>query len=416
MHIEVHTHALLDELHKLASFSACPEPVPAVTRVVFTREDQEARTWLTERFEAAGLAVRADAIGNTFARWAPPGCDATAPAIGTGSHADAIPHAGMYDGTVGVLGGLEAVRALQRAGHTPARPIDVVLFTSEEPTRFGLGCTGSRTLCGNLAPDTLAGLRDEQGVSFDEARQSAGFSGAISDVPLPPSAYAGFVELHIEQGPTLEQDGVDLGVVTAIAAPAAARFVVEGQGGHAGGVLMPDRHDALCAAAELTLAIERLAQASPSPDCVATVGELAVHPGAVNSIPSRTELSLDLRDIDHDNRDAVLADIQQAARDIAQRRGVTMKGRVLNADAPARCDAAVISALKQAAQDAGYSHRTMVSRAYHDSLFMAGRFPTGMLFIPCRNGVSHRPDEFVEPDHLEAGVATLARTLALLSA
>ncbi|MEM6257477.1 MAG: M20 family metallo-hydrolase [Planctomycetota bacterium] len=411
----IDTDRLIQELHELAGFSVCPEPVPAVTRVVFSEVDLQARSWLTNRFDEAGLSVKVDPIGNTYARWCPEGCAPDTPAIGTGSHIDAIPHAGMYDGTVGVLGGLEAVRALQRAGHQPSRPIDVILFTSEEPTRFGLGCSGSRAMCGQLTPDKLAELKDETGAGFDSIRLGAGFSGALEDVRLSDTAYSAFIELHIEQGPRLEQEQIDLAPVTAIAAPATIHFTVSGEGGHAGGVLMPDRKDALNAAALMVSAIEQAALQSDSPDIVATVGTLAIHPGAVNSIPSRVDFSLDLRDIDGANRDAVLQTTLASAQSIAEKRGVELSHHVLNSDPPAQCDLYLVEALSQAAEAGGYSYKPMISRAYHDSLFMATRFPTAMLFIPCRDGVSHRPDEYAEPHHIEAGVATLARTLATLS-
>ncbi|MEM6258637.1 MAG: M20 family metallo-hydrolase [Planctomycetota bacterium] len=405
----------MGELNELATFSSCPEPVPAVTRVVFSEVDLRARSWLAGLFEQAGLSMRIDPIGNTYARWCPAGCDPDAPAIGTGSHIDAIPHAGMYDGTVGVLGGLEAVRALQRAGHSPSCPIDVILFTSEEPTRFGLGCSGSRAMCGQLSSDQLAELRDETGTGFDSIRRDAGFAGSLETVRLSDTAYSAFIELHIEQGPRLEQEQTDLAPVTAIAAPATVNFTVTGEGGHAGGVLMPDRKDALNAAALMVSAIERAAIQSGSPDIVATVGTLTIHPGAVNSIPSRVDFSLDLRDIDRANRDAVLQTILASARSIAGERGVELSHHVLNSDPPAQCEPRLVEALSQAAEAGGYSYKPMISRAYHDSLFMATRFPTAMLFIPCRGGVSHRPDEYAEPRHIEAGVATLARTLASLS-
>ncbi len=411
----IDTGRLVAELHELAAFSSCPEPTPAVTRVVYSDEDRAARQWFDGLFRDAGLSVRVDPIGNTFARWCPDGCDADAPAVGSGSHIDAIPHAGMYDGTVGVLGALEAVRALQRAGHRAKRPIDVVLFTSEEPTRFGLGCTGSRAMAGQLPADRLALLTDDAGDSLDAVRRRAGYDGDLAGVRLSDDAYAAFVELHIEQGPKLEEEGLDLGRVFAIAAPSTINFVVTGQGGHAGAVLMPDRHDALCAAAEMIHAIEQLCRSSPSPDCVATVGTMDIHPHAVNSIPSRVAFSLDLRDIDGVNRDGVCEAIVGENQRIAARRHVQVEHSVLNADPPADCDGPIVEALAEAADAGGYTHRGMVSRAYHDSLFMASRFPTAMLFIPCRGGVSHRPDEFAEPRHLEAGVATLARTLATLS-
>eukprot|EP00752_Nemacystus_decipiens_P014509 g12918.t1 len=413
--LAIDTDRLMGELHELAAFSACTEPSPAVTRVVFTEVDLAARSWLNKLFEQAGLSVRTDPIGNTYARWCPEGCDPHVPALGTGSHIDAIPHAGMYDGTVGVLGGLEAIRALQRAGHRPVCPIDAILFTSEEPTRFGIGCSGSRAMCGQLTPDRLGALKDEAGADLDAIRQGAGFSGPLDEVRLPGDAYAAFIELHIEQGPRLEEDQIDLAPVTAIAAPATIHFTMTGEGGHAGGVLMPDRKDAMCAAAQLISAIEAAAVNSTSPDIVATIGTLDIHPGAVNSIPSRVDFSLDLRDIDGSNRDAVLQTILETAASIAAQRGVDLSHIVLNSDPPAQCDPKLVEALSQAAEAGGYSYRPMISRAYHDSLFMATRFPTAMLFIPCRGGVSHRPDEYAKPKHIEAGVATLARTLASLS-
>ena len=180
----------------------------------------------------AGLEIREDAVGNTFARWT--GAHPAGPPIASGSHIDAIPNAGRFDGTVGVLGAIEAVRALRRSGFHPRASIDVVIFTAEEPTRFGLGCLGSRLLCAALDPGAAAALTDSEGRGLDEVRTRAGFTGPLSAVALRSGAYAAFVELHIEQGPLLEQCGLDIGVVTAIAAPASLRVHIEGEGGHAG--------------------------------------------------------------------------------------------------------------------------------------------------------------------------------------
>jgi len=411
---QVDAERLVGELHELAKISDCPEPPPAVTRVVFTETDLRARRYLASLYEGAGLTVRVDAIGNTFARWE--GSDPDAAAVGSGSHCDAIPHAGMYDGTVGVLGALEAVRALRRSGYEPRRSIDVVMFTSEEPTRFGVGCTGSRLMSGALTPESLAALKDDEGRDYDTVRRDAGFEGELASARLAGGAYDAFVELHIEQGPELEAAGLPLGVVIAIAAPATAEFVVTGEGGHAGAVLMPRRRDALVAAAEIVTSIDRIARESPSPDLVATVGRLEVHPGAVNSIPSRVRFTLDLRDIDGPNRDAVLAAILEAADSIAAERGVGLESRTLNADPPAKADDRIVAAACASADRLGLGYQKMISRAYHDSLFMARVAPMGMLFIPCRGGVSHRPDEYASPEAIEAGVRALALTLAELAA
>ncbi len=357
--------------------------------------------------------MREDAVGNTFARWI--GAEPELAPVGTGSHIDAIPNAGRYDGTVGVLGALEAMRALARTGYQPRRSIDLALFTSEEPTRFGIGCLGSRFLAGLLDESAGERLKGTDDRSLNEARAEAGFHGALSSVPLREGAYSAFVELHIEQGPLLERGGTAIGVVTAIAAPASFRVIVEGEGGHAGSVLMPDRRDAFLAAAEIALAVESAARETGSPDTVGTVGVCEVFPGAVNSVPSRTRIEVDVRDIDLARRDAVLARIAAACDETAARRRVAVRIEPVNADPPARCAPAVIDAITSACAGRALSHQRMISRAYHDSLFMSRIAPTGMIFIPCRGGVSHRPDEFASPEAIADGTAVLADTLARLS-
>jgi ureidoglycolate amidohydrolase len=314
-----------------------------------------------------------------------------------------------------VLGGLEAIRALQRSGFRPRRSIELVTFTSEEPTRFGMGCLGSRMLSGALSAETAAALVDQDGEGLEQIRQTAGFSGDLRDVQLPENYYFAFVELHIEQGPLLEEQKLPLGVVTRIAAPATLRMTVEGSGGHAGGVLMPDRQDALCAAAEVILAIENAARSSGAVDTVATVGMCEVSPGALNSIPSRVRLSVDLRDTNRGRREEVLAVIDARTRDIAEKRRVSIESQLLHADAPADCAPKVINALSESCREHGLPFLPIISRAYHDSLFMSRIAPAGMLFVPCRKGYSHRPDEYASPDDIARGTLVLAETLARLS-
>ncbi len=411
MTLTIETKRLLKELETLATFSDAP--APAVTRVVFSETDRRARAYVKGLCAAAGLVVREDAVGNTFARWV--GEEPDLAPIGTGSHIDAIPNAGRYDGTVGVLGGLEAIRALRRSRFHPRRSLDLVIFTSEEPTRFGIGCLGSRLMSGSLEASTAEGLRDKEGKSLEEARAEAGFGGSLAEVRLPPGCYGGFIELHIEQGPLLERQQIPLGVVTAIAAPASLRISIEGEGGHAGAVLMPDRRDAFLAAAEIALKVEAAAKSSGSIDTVGTVGVCDVFPGAVNSIPSRVRLELDVRDTDRARRDAVLAKVAQGCEEVAARRRVTVRTEVVNADPPAECDPRVVEALSRACQTHGLEFQRMVSRAYHDSLFLSRLAPTAMLFIPCRGGVSHRPDEYASPEAIANGTLVLAEALAELA-
>jgi len=411
MKLEIDQQRLSAEIEALAAISDA-EP-PAVTRIVFTPTDLKARAWMMARCEEAGLAVRQDAIGNIFARWN--GADPEAPAVGTGSHVDAIPNAGKYDGVVGVLGGLEAIRALRRSGFRPKNSIELLVFATEEPTRFGIGCLGSRLLSGTLSADAAAKLKDRDGESVDEVRRKAGLNGNLRDVKLPKGYYKGFVELHIEQGPLLERAQTSLGIVKSIAAPASLRISIEGAGGHAGGVLMPDRKDALCAAAELILAIENAARSSAATDTVATVGVCDVFPGAVNSIPSRVGITLDIRDTDLARRDAAMRKIERASKDISSKRHVAIESELLNADAPADCAPEVRAALAESCRKRGFPFLEMVSRAYHDSLFISRIAHTGMLFIPCRNGYSHRPDEYAAPEDIARGALVLAESLARLS-
>ena len=412
MSLTIDRGRLLAEIEALASFSDAE--APAVTRIVFTPTDLKARAWMKERCEEAGLTVRQDAIGNIFARWN--GSDPAAPVVGTGSHIDAIPNAGKFDGVVGVLGGLEAIRGLQQSGFRPKHSIELIVFTSEEPTRFGIGCLGSRLLSGAVSPDAARKLTDNDGVALDEVRRGAGFAGEVEQVKLPSGYYKAFIELHIEQGPLLERQQNPLGIVTKIAAPASLRVLIEGSGGHAGAVLMPERHDALCAAAELILAIEGAARNSGAIDTVATVGICEVFPGAVNSIPSRVRLSVDVRDTDLQRRDTAMRTIETTCDSISAKRQVSIHSELLNADAPADCAPAIIDALSQFCRKHELKFIPIVSRAYHDSLFIARIAPVAMLFIPCRNGYSHRPDEYAAPEDIVRGTLVLAETLAALSA
>ncbi len=402
---------LLGELNELALISENPPPV--VTRVLFSDADLRGREFVKNLCREAGLSLREDAVGNIFARWE--GAANKVPAVATGSHIDAIPNAGKFDGVVGVLGAIEAFRTLRAAGFKPKRSLELIIFTAEEPTRFGLGCLGSRLLGGVLSPEKAAGLTDRDGTKLDEWRQRGGCSGTLDSVRLPKNCYAAFVELHIEQGPILERENLAIGIVEKIAAPSTLRLQLTGVGGHAGAVLMPERHDAGLAGAEIALAVEQAAKSTGSPDTVGTTGVFRIEPGAVNSVPCRAWLEIDLRDTQTATRDSALAQIEQAAAAICERRGVTLELERLNVDPPAICDAGLVQTVSAICESLNLSHRTMISRAYHDSLFMAQVCPTTMIFIPCLKGYSHRPDEYSSPEQIEAGVKVLAATLAHLA-
>ena len=410
--ITIDSAGLARRIDELALISEAPAPV--VTRVLFSEADMRGREYVRRAAREAGLAVREDPVGNIFARW--DGSEPGLPAVGSGSHTDAIPNAGRYDGVVGVLGAFEALAALKRAGFRPRRSLEVVMFTSEEPTRFGLGCLGSRLLAGSITAERAQALRDRDGRSLDELRAAAGYAGPLASVRLPSGYYHSFVELHIEQGPILEKEGIPIGIVEHIAGPSSYRVTLHGEGGHAGAVLMPARHDAMLAGAEIALAVERAVLNSGSPDTVGTVGVFRIEPGAVNSVPFKAYLEIDLRDARLDTRSKALAEIRGSAVKACEGRGVSMEFEEINADPPAAGDPETVAIAEKSCAKLGLRSLRMVSRAYHDSLFMARVSPTTMIFIPCRNGWSHRPEEFSTPGHIASGVEVLAHTLGRLAA
>ncbi|EPS63396.1 hypothetical protein M569_11390, partial [Genlisea aurea] len=413
--IPVDTESLQKEIEELSMFS--DTPTPSVTRILYSENDVLARRYIKYLMGRADLSVREDAVGNIFGRWV--GSEPELSPVATGSHIDAIPYSGKYDGVVGVIGAIEAINVLKRFGFKPKRSLEVIMFTSEEPTRFGISCLGSRLLAGSKElARVLATVVDGQNISFADAAKSVGYlkNDDISQVFLEKGSYFSFIELHIEQGPILEEEGTQIGIVTAIAAPASLKVDFEGNGGHAGAVLMRNRNDAGLAAAELSLAVEKHVLQSGSGDTVGTVGILELHPGAINSIPLKAHLEIDVRDIDENRRNAVMDRITDSARSISSDRGVKLtEFRIVNQDPPASCADPVVNAIESSCRELKFSYRKMISRAYHDSLFMDRISDMGMIFIPCHKGYSHKPEEFADPDDIANGVRVLASALAKLS-
>ncbi|KAG0468594.1 hypothetical protein HPP92_017922 [Vanilla planifolia] len=391
----VDIQGLQTQIEELSAFSDAP--APAVTRILYTHKDVLARRYIKQRMNEAGLSLREDAVGNIFGRW--DGAEPDLPAVATGSHIDAIPYSGRYDGVVGVLGAIEAINVLKRS-----------LLGMMYKVGYWQGSL-------ELA-HALHEVVDEQNISFVEAARTAGYASQedLSSVFLKKQNYFSFIELHIEQGPILEQEGIPIGVVTAIAAPASIQVEFEGNGGHAGAVLMPARNDAGLAAAELSLAVEKHVLDSGSIDTVGTVGVMNLHPAAINSIPSKAHIEIDARDIDEERRNVVVNKIYQSAVQIAEKRGVRLsKFKIVNQDPPALSSSMIIKTMEDAAKQLNFDSMRMISRAYHDSLFMARISPMGMIFIPCYRGYSHKPEEFASPENIAKGVKVLALTLAKLS-
>lgn len=409
---EFSTRSIADQFDHLAQINDDPQS-GGITREVFTDSYTAANDFVAGLMEQAGLTVRVDAFGNLFGRIA--GVDPAAPAVLTGSHIDTTLNAGAYDGVLGVIGAVEAMRALLSTGWRPARSVEIVCFAGEEP-RFGSGCIGSRAVMGTLTRGELDSMLDRDGVSIAQAMRSVGLDpGRLEEVRLDPAGYHAFVELHIEQGAVLESTGVTIGAVTHIAAPhdLLVRFI--GVAAHAGATPMSLRRDAFAGAAEAAVELERLARASASGSTVATVGVVEVGPGAINVIPGETELRVDVRDYDLPARDTVIEAFLAALETIATRRGLELSIETITKDDPAVCSPLVVDAVRGACADLGEPHIDVVSGAYHDAMVVGAEVPIGMIFVPSVGGISHSPLEFTAAEDLDTGVRVLAATLRRLA-
>jgi hydantoinase/carbamoylase family amidase len=390
-------------LKRCDELAACTEEPGRITRRYATPALVEAARLVRGYMREAGLAAELDGALNVVGRYE--GGAPGAPALLLGSHLDSVPDAGRYDGPLGVLSAIEVVARLHAAGRRLPVALEVAAFADEEGVRFGSDYIGSRALLGGLDAPTLA-LRDEAGTTLAEALAAVGGSPAALTAPVERPPRVGYLEVHIEQGPVLEAAGLPLGVVTAIAGQTRRRLSLVGVAGHAGTVPMALRHDALCAAAEFVLRVERAAQATPG--LVATVGSLHVAPGAANVVPGAVELTVDVRHPDDARRLAALAAIQIEAGQIAARRGVTLTAETI-ADAPSTpLDAGLADDLAAAIAARGLEAPRLPSGAGHDAVAIGPHMPAAMLFVRCRGGISHHPDEAVE----HADVALVLDVLA----
>lgn len=382
------------------------ESSEGLTRVYLSSEHLQANALVAQWMQQAGMNTWQDAVGNICGRYeaAQPG----AQALLLGSHLDTVRNAGRYDGMLGVLAAIEVVDALNRAGLRGAQAIEIIGFADEEGTRFNIALLGSRGLTGSWPASWLA-CEDAQGVSVAQALALAGLSAdAIFAAQRPVADFSAYLELHIEQGPVLEQEDLALGVVSAIngAHRLHARFT--GEAGHAGTVPMRHRRDALAAAAEWLLFIEQTTQAF-APDIVATVGTLQCEPGAVNVIPGAVSLTLDIRSPQDEARDALLQRLLDQAGVITARRGVGFSHEIFYTIAATPCDEALRAQLSDAVREVQGRTMLLPSGAGHDAIAIAERWPSAMLFVRCAGGISHHPAESVS----EEDVAQALRAFSL---
>lgn len=393
--------AVYDDLAELASIGATGE---GVTRLAWTTELRDAYTWLTARCEQLGMAVEIDAAGNLIARWEA----GSGPAVAVGSHVDTVPNGGHFDGALGVVGGLHAIRMLKQRGVTPTRPIWLIAFMDEENTRFGTALFGSRAFVGEPFGE-LDRRRDRDGVSVAQAM--AGWDRGPADLgdARRIDQVGAYLELHIEQGPRLERDGVDVGAVNAIVGLVGYRVRLLGETNHAGTTPMDARRDALAGAARVISDLRE--ESRRRAGTTVNVGVIGVEPGGSNVVPGACSFTIDLRAPDG----AELAAFDQAARDllttIAQQEHLELEVQETYRVAPAPMDAGLVALIERSAELEEASVVRMPSGAGHDAMVLAPHVPTAMVFVPSRAGISHSPLEHTTPEHCELGARVLARTL-----
>jgi len=400
--LSIDPERLWDDLMQTAKIGATPKG--GICRLTLTELDREVRDWFKAQAQALGCTVTVDDMGNMFARRE--GQRADIPPIAVGSHLDTQPTGGKFDGALGVLAALEALRTLHRAGYETFAPIEVVNWTNEEGARFAPPMIASGVFAGVYRRDWACGRADRGGETFGAALDKIGYRGAQRCGDHRLSA---FFELHIEQGPYLEADGKDIGIVTGVQAMRWYEVTVTGQDTHAGTTPMPRRHDALLGAARLVEAVNRTACGIF--DAVGTVGILEVKPGSPNVVPGEVFFTIDLR---HPQA-GVLDGMEKAIADIADWISIDLGLRIaiktISAEPAVQFDAACITAVRAAATICGYSVRDMISRAGHDAAFVSRVAPAAMIFVPCKDGISHNEAEHSSKEQCAAGAQVLLQAV-----
>ena len=400
--IRANPERMEQQIKTLGEFGTNPEG--GVSRVAFSDADLAGRAYIMDLMREAGLSGRVDTAGNIIGRRE--GSEAGLPVIMFGSHIDSVPGGGNYDGDVGVIGAIEVVQLLKENGISTRHPLEVVSFTDEEG-----GLTGSRAMVGKLSDSTLEVMSHSGMTIRDGIRKVGGDPNRLDLAERTPGELLAFIELHIEQGAFLDEENIDIGVVEGIVGIRWWDVTVEGFANHAGTTPMNKRWDAMVSAAELTLAINHVATTMAGRQ-VATVGRIRAEPGAPNVIPGEVVLSLEIRDLDAWKIQQVFERIQLEAKQIADVRFTPIRFSEIDvASPPAPTDQQMRRIISSSADELGMSFKLMPSGAGHDAQDMTHIAPTGMIFVPSVNGVSHSPKEFTSPEDMANGASVLLKTV-----
>lgn len=388
-------------------------PGEGINRLAFTDADWEGRQYIIDCMTDVGLSVEIDDFGNVIGYKI--GKKPDLPVVMVGSHTDSVPNGGNYDGVVGVLSAIEVIRSMIDDGYEHDHTIAVVSFMCEESGRFGNATLGSKAMRGELTLQDLHRLVDKQGISLYEALKGRNLNPDGIETMEYKRPVKSFTEIHIEQGKVLEHEQKTIGIVTGIAAPERFYVTIRGNADHSGATPMNLRHDALCGASKIILGIEEIASMQEEPPVVGTVGVVEVTPGAMNVIPGAVKLGVDIRSISKAARNSVVTLVKEFIDITAEKRGLSYTIETIAQDYPVEMHPAMIREIEEAVKSVGVEYMTMPSGAGHDAMHWAEVVPTGMIFIPCRDGISHNPAEFAEMDDIVTGAAVLDKVLRKLS-
>jgi len=405
--LQIDSSRLWDTIHTTAKFGGTPKG--GVRRLTLGAEDKQVRDWFRAACEAAGLEVSVDALGNMFALRK--GRDMSKPPIGLGSHLDTQPTGGKFDGILGTLAALEVIRTLNDAGIETELPLCVTNWTNEEGSRFAPAMMGSAAFVGDFTVDDILSRKDAAGVSVAEALDGIGYRG---DRSVGAQPFTGFIELHIEQGPILEAEGKTIGVVDHGQGVLWYDGKITGFESHAGSTPMRLRRDALATLSEIVLAVERIAT-ELGPNAVGTVGEAVIASPSRNVIPGEIAFTIDMRSADAAIMDQLDQRLRQAAAEIAARRKVDVALDLVWRKEPTHFDAALVSAVETATTDLGYQSRRITSGAGHDACNLNTKMPAAMIFVPCKDGISHNELEDATQPDCAAGANVLLHTVLSLA-
>ena len=403
---EISIDRLRNDLRELSEIGRADDG--GLYRMAFTEADMAGKDWLEKRMAECGLSTSRDGACNVIGRFE--GRDPDAPALVIGSHIDTVPCAGVLDGTLGVLSGLECLRALKESGMTPERSIELIAFSDEEG-RFG-GMFGSQAYAGHITPDTIHNAADLAGVKISEAMEQHGLDPwQALEARRDPRSLAAYLELHIEQGPVLTEENVQVGVVEAITGLFKWSVTFSGEPNHAGTTPMPMRKDAFMGVADFAHELPRILDKNGGEQSRATIGRVELVPGSANTVPGEARFSIDVRDTSEEVMEELAISIRKALRAIARRRGLSFSYETESWIHPVDCDAKLVDLVECAAKDAGVSYRRMSSGAAHDAQIMAGICPVAMIFVPSKGGLSHSPQEWTDYDDIEAGAGVMLRAI-----